>query len=228
MKLLFVPTDRAPRTIKSGVFRGLRMELDLTSQTQLYLGLFERELHKWINRFSMNIKTVIDIGAGEGEYTLYFLTKSPAEKVLAFEPLTTSRTRLMRNLELNGAAPNSRLVLSSKFVGAMDRDNCQTLDSLSSVISPPCLIKIDVEGGEVDVLRGATTLLSSLQTSWIVETHSRQLEEECITIFSQTGFATTVVPNAWWRWVLPEFRPLPHNRWFDLWLKPYCEKPRQN
>jgi predicted RNA methylase len=84
------------------------MELDLMCQTQLYLGLFERELYKWVAKLSTDINTAIDIGAGEGEYTLQLLAKTSAKKVFAFEPSPSNRARLITNLELNGIARDAR------------------------------------------------------------------------------------------------------------------------
>lgn len=213
VKRLLVPSGKTPRTILGGPFQGLRMSLDLTCQSQLYLGLFERELYKWLKRLSRGINTAVDIGAGEGEYTLYFLFKSSAKKVFAFEPDADNRARLMSNLELNELADSSRLVLSSKFVGAFDKEDTCTLDALLPSILPPCLIKMDVDGGEVRILQGASRLLNVPQVSWIIETHSQQLEEDCIRILRQAGFRTTIVRNAWWRIFIPELRPSLHNRW---------------
>jgi hypothetical protein len=31
------------------------------------------------------------------------------------------------------------------------------------------------------------------------------------------GFQLEVVPNAWWRVILPEMRPIEHNRWLAAW-----------
>lgn len=189
------------------------MELDLMCQTQLYLGFFERELYKWVTKLSTDINTAIDIGAGEGEYTLQFLAKTSAKKVFAFEPSPSNRAQLITNLELNGFAHDARLELSSQFVGSSDDASECALDSLLPLISPPCLIKMDVDGTEVNILHGATRLLDLPQFYWIIETHSQQLEEQCIGILHRAGFVTTIIPHAWWRRFIPELRPSPHNRW---------------
>ncbi len=210
---LLVPSGRSARSIKTGPFRGLRMQVDLSCQKQLYVGVFEREVHKWLRRFSPNISTAFDIGAAEGEYTLYFLAKTQARKVFAFEPLETMRDLLAANLELNDLADEPGLVVSPKFVGSRDNGDECSLNSLLGEISPPCLIKIDVDGAEADILRGAGALLDTDQTYWIVETHSKELERQCISTFVSHGFNTVIVPNAWWRMILPESRCTEQNRW---------------
>ena len=43
------------------------------------------------------------------------------------------------------------------------------------------LVKADVEGAEVDVLRGASRLLASPNVSWLLETHSLEHEQACLT-----------------------------------------------
>ena len=210
---LLVPAGRAARSIKTGPFRGLKMQIDLSCQKQLYVGVFEREVCRWLRRFSPNINTAFDIGAGEGEYTLYFLARTQARKVFAFEPLQTMRSILAANLKLNHLADEPGLVVSPKLVGSRDNDRECSLRSLLGQISPPCLIKIDVDGAEADILRGAGPLLDADQTYWIVETHSKELERQCISMFVSHGFNTVIVPNAWWRVILPESRSVEQNRW---------------
>src|SRR5207253_6056803 len=70
IKRLVVPTGEVVRAIRAGPFRGLKMNLDLASQTQIYLGLFEREVYSRVGVLSAGIATAIDIGAAYGEYTL--------------------------------------------------------------------------------------------------------------------------------------------------------------
>src|SRR5262245_60176270 len=94
LKNMVVPAGRAPRRIVAGLFSGLTMELDLRSQTQLYLGLFERETYSAMRRLTTGIASAIDVGAAYGEYTLYLLAKTSAHKVWAFEPASAERERL--------------------------------------------------------------------------------------------------------------------------------------
>lgn len=213
IKQFLLSPKKVPRKIRGGIFRDIKMELNLTHQTQLHLGLHEREVYGWLRKLSRNIKTAIDIGADEGEYTLYFLTKTSANKILSFEPETKGRTQLMRNLELNHVPLNSRLEVCPKFVSAVDTESELSLDSLLPSIQMPCVIKLDVDGGEIKVLQGASALLALPGSAWIIETHSPDLERQCIELLRKAGFKTTIVPNAWWRRIIPETRPLLQNRW---------------
>ena len=62
LKNLMVSPERKHRRILAGPFRDIVMGLSLRSQTQVYLGLFEKEIHPWLNRLSKGIATAIDIG----------------------------------------------------------------------------------------------------------------------------------------------------------------------
>lgn len=190
------------------------MDLDLASQAQLYLGLYEREIGRWLVRLSEGIRSAINIGAGEGEQTLFFLTRTPAQTVFSFEPDEDAHRRLTVNLRLNGSSEHDpRLRLSRRYVGSSDNGRTRALDRLYPALSFPCLVMMDTEGCEADILRGAGKLLRSARVRWIVETHSAPLEQECAALFRQAHHQTAVVSPAWWRIVLPERRPLPHNRW---------------
>jgi FkbM family methyltransferase len=52
----------------------------------------------------------------------------------------------------------------------------------------PSIIKMDVEGAEVDVLRGAANLISQKRTKWIISTHSSSLYDECSKIMVAAGY----------------------------------------
>src|SRR5437763_773300 len=86
VKNWLLPPERRPRKILAGSFRGITMDLSPRSQMQLYLGLYERETYRWLNNLSQGIGSAVDIGAGEGMFTVYFCHKTKAAKVFAFEP----------------------------------------------------------------------------------------------------------------------------------------------
>lgn len=207
--LLFRP-GRKDRRLKGGINAGLWMSTDLAHDTQRWLGLYEREIAAWIERLAPGCATCCDVGANDGYYTLFFLLRTHARRVLAFEPDAGPRAQLEANLALNPGA-SERLTVSPEFVGA--GDGGVTLDEALLPLEPPYLVKADIEGGELAMLEGASQLLAGRQVRWIIETHSPQLERDCVAFLAEHRYRTTVVPNAWWRVVLPELRPLELNRW---------------
>ena len=217
MKNLVVPEGQEPRQIVFGPFKGITMELSFRHQTQIYLGLFERETHGWLKRLSREIHTAIDIGADRGEYTLLFLMRTKATRVLAFEPSPESLPLLHENLKLNSLADSRRLEISPAMVGDSDGAGRIRLDSLIESIQLPCFIKMDVDGAEAEILKGATALNRTGGVRWLIETHSIELERECVKQLEAAGFETRIIRNAWWRVVIPELRPIEHNRWLAAW-----------
>ena len=212
LKLLVVPAGKHWRTVATGAFGGLKMELDLRYQTQLFLGLHERELYRTLRGLAPLARSAIDIGAAEGEYTLFFLARTGAEKVIAVEPSETLCAKLLRNVDANDLNVG-RLEVCRQMIGEHDVDSQLRLDSLAGSLNFPAVIKIDVDGAEASVLRGASGLLTRHDIHWVVETHSETLEEECLSIFRAAGMRCQIVRNAWWRVIVPENRPVPHNRW---------------
>lgn len=218
LKSTFVTDARKPRKILAGPFRGIVMNLSLQSQAQMYIGLFERETHRWIRRFSRNLCSAADVGAAYGEYTLFFALKTSAKNVYAFEPDQECLPAFRDSLGLNPKGDWShKIIASSVFVGDSDTGNTMTLDSLIDSIETPCFVKVDVDGCVEAVLKGARRLNALRDIRWLIETHSRPLEDACVRILSDAGFKTKIVKNAWWRILIPEQRPSEHNRWLVAW-----------
>jgi hypothetical protein len=193
------------------------MALSLRHQSQIYLGLFEREVHPWLRRLSRGIRTAIDIGADHGEYTLFFLWRTDADRILAFEPNPEALPLLRENLKLNSLAESNRLELSTAAVGEGDGTGKISLDSLAGSMQLPCFIKMDVDGAEAEILKGAAKLNRLGGVRWLIETHSKSLEYECLEQLKAAGFETKIIRNAWWRGLVPELRPIEHNRWLAAW-----------
>lgn len=193
------------------------MDLSLRTEMQLYLGLFEKETHAWLSRLSKGIMTAIDIGVAYGEYTLYFLSKTQAKRVFAFEPDISLFPYFYKNLKLNELDQSMRLEISHRFLGVSDTEQTIRLDSLANSIQAPCFIKMDVDGAEEEILAGARKINGLPDMRWLIETHSKDLEVACEEILRASGFQTRIVPNAPWRAVVPEQRPIEQNRWLAAW-----------
>lgn len=146
----------------------------------------------------------VDVGASTGWFAVPFAKRG--HKVIAFECNARSAARLKVNCDLNDVAivlhevaasdrngtavftHNPRLPLTSggslEHVAA-NRANetvpCATLDSL--VDEPVALLKIDVEGHEIAVLRGAERLVTESRPALVLEAntprHEQALAEWC-------------------------------------------------
>lgn len=207
VKNALLPGGLHPRAILTGPFKGIRMEMNLHSEAQIYAGLFERELYPSIRALAAGVRTVVDIGAAHGEYTLFALLKTDAERVISFEPDPPMIDALHRNLKHNGLDRTSRLELCTKYLGVADDANTIAAIRLAERIEPPCFLKLDIEGGEGAVLRAASPgLLEKAGLRWLIETHSHALRDECNGILKSHGYTTTYIPQAGWRVVLPEMR----------------------
>lgn len=212
LKNSIVTPGAAPRRIQTGAFKGLSMALDLRTGAQVYLGLYERELHRWVRSLGRHAVTAIDVGAADGAYSMYFLKRTGVRTVYAFESDAAALEHLRANLQLNDLAGDARLHVFPSAAGT-GGDGTVALDSLADRIVTPCVIKLDVEGSEMDVLSGASALLRRGGTSWIIETHSAALEEDCARLLRDHGLSVRIVSPAWWRAAVPEHRPMTHNRW---------------
>lgn len=163
-----------------------------TGLTQnIYVGLHEFSEMSFLLHFLRKDDVFLDVGANSGAYSILAGTVCRA-KVLAFEPIPSTYSRLVANLDLNGLFP--RCVTRNIGLGSsesilymtenLDTMNQVTLEHEHSKSIPiqintldnesrdiePSLVKIDVEGWETEVLRGSRELLNkSHLASLIVE-----------------------------------------------------------
>jgi hypothetical protein len=200
------------------------MNLCLRGQTQMFLGLFEQETHSWLTRLSHGVATAIDIGVAYGEHTLFFLKKTKAATILAFDGDPGCPELIGENLKLNGLDQSNRLAIIPTFLG--EAEPYVRLDSFLDRIQYPCIIKMDVDGAEVSILKSAKAINALPQVRWLIEVHSRKLEEGCQEILQAAGFETRVIPHKWWRSFLPMLNTTPQGnsvlnrediRWLAAW-----------
>jgi FkbM family methyltransferase len=141
---------------------------------------------------------VFDVGANIGAYALLFAQwVGPRGRVFAFEPSPPSRTGLERHLQLNDVEDRVEIVpaavcdRSGHATFHLDRFGGMSGLHTSPDLAPtalnvetttldrfceergvkPDVVKIDVEGAELEVLRGARSTLSSPDVIAFVEFH---------------------------------------------------------
>lgn len=144
-------------------------------------------------------RVAFDVGANIGQAAAALAPNF--ERVISFEPCDESAT-ILRSL----AAPNVTVVAAavSAHVGAVRLDetansirtgqlttgsklgwgdvigsrevDATTLDQATGVYGTPDLVKVDVEGHELQVLDGAPLLLAARSATWLIEVHDRTHE----------------------------------------------------
>ncbi|NDW04373.1 FkbM family methyltransferase [Jiella pacifica] len=145
------------------------------------------------------IDTFIDVGANIGTYSLFLSRLAGVGAIHAFEPNGKSFEELGRNIVLNGLAQKvhtHRLAASStsgqavfQVVGDYSGANgikstsihaagiaesvveCVTLDSMLDAFGERIGLKIDVEGHELEVLRGARQVLTTRKALLQIENY---------------------------------------------------------
>jgi hypothetical protein len=212
LKDLLFPKGIRPYVVMTGVFRGLKIDIDLQNASQVWMGFYERETYRWIHQFGAGCSTAIDVGAAQGELTLYLLKRTEASRVIAYDPSPEYDATFTRNLRMNGFSDDSRLVRRRQFVGNGTNGTVR-LDALNGLLESPVFIKVDVDGSEVDVLEGAVGLLELMKVRLLIETHSSELERRCDSFLQRMGYQTRIVKNAIWRILLKDMRPIELNRW---------------
>lgn len=212
LKKLIFPDQSGDYKILGGIARGCKMRMNLRNRLQRWIGIDERELYHPLRVQIAASKSLVDVGANDGYYTLSFLA-SGAERVVACEgsPAVTEELRI--NASINGFAPDNRFRIVNACIGN-EPGNVALRDVLSE-LPLPAFVKLDVDGVEVSVLKSAEGHPQLDKVSWILEVHSLELETQCLKWFEQHGYQTRIIKNAWWRKIVPETRIIEHNRWIE-------------
>ena len=201
------------RRLPAGPAAGLRLEVDPASPLSLYLGLFELELAPHVRALCRPGCRSFDVGAYNGYYGLMFARRSGAP-ALCFESDEEACRRIERNRAANpGLAALVGVRHSYAAFEVNEAENCTTLDvaAASEGGFEPDLVKIDVEGAEASVLRGARGILAGRRPGVIVEVHSPELEHECGELLVEHGYAPRVVGQR--KRLRQHGRSRAHNRW---------------
>lgn len=204
LKSIFLPHGRVPRRIRGGELAGFRMPLDLQEDTQVWRGIYEQALQVWVRRQLHPGAICFDVGAAEGWAALLMASRAPGGCVYAFEP--SSRGDLIQEtFRLNEGRPLAELRIVKALVGnplgtpdGSQPDNSVPLISLDDFFDQSGLqrcdiLKIDVDGPEVEVLQGAVKLIERFRPKMCVEIHSRPAFAEVASRLADWGYRTSVV-----------------------------------
>jgi FkbM family methyltransferase len=167
-------------------------------------------LHEYVDmRFVLdNLKPddlFVDIGANVGSYTI-LASKVCKARTICVEPDPETVDLLRRNIAVNGidgrvevinSALGAELGVINFTIGLGTTNRVATTDdaevrqvpvkTLDSILKGRCptIIKIDVEGYELEVFKGATRTLADLRLTAII---TETLDPEVLRILSNAGF----------------------------------------
>jgi FkbM family methyltransferase len=154
--------------------------------------------------------TVVDVGATCGDWSIIAGKFFGVDKVLAIEPSPIPFSSLLKNIRLNNLTnviipikaclwssdtqiylhSSPSLFLSVQGSGSALRVKARKLDSLieETGLKDLNLLKIDTEGSELRVLRGAISTIRRFRPKMIIEVHSSELREKVIGFLLSEGY----------------------------------------
>lgn len=165
----------------------------------------EEKVLDYLKKIKTSPAVFYDIGANIGLYSLIIAREDPSCQVHAFEPETYNYQKLVRNIQLNrlpNIIPHLCAIGSKKKLGYLylkgqtagqgrhslikptNKPYTPTvvwdLDSFITEkdIPPPDFIKIDVEGYEIEVVKGMSKLLTTKKPTLIIEVHHKWIQKE--------------------------------------------------
>ena len=211
VKQLLLGTGRRGRRIPFGLYKGLVLSIDPTVETSFYLGLYEVETAPWLRQAVLQAQSLVDVGTGAGELSMWGLAHANIRRVLAYDA-SPERWHIFReNQQLNGFEADERLTaVEGRFLGRQQQGEAE---EILGCLPEPILFKIDVEGGEEAILERMRSFLATKRCLLLVETHSKMLDESCRRVLEAAGYEVRSLTPAWWRCFWPENRPLPFNQW---------------
>lgn len=206
---------------KSGLQFRVRTAMDVWSVKETFID----EFYKIFGTAIENNWTIVDIGAGIGEFCIYAAHGYPNNKIYAFEPFDGSFALLQKNLQLNqieNVYPICNAINDSnepmtiqrptsqplQFVTTASTDNQIDGNTIQSItleqawsfynIDECNLLKLDCEGCEYAVLLNASDgILNSIQRI-VMEYHDNVApfnHSDLVNFLTQKGFTVHLQPN---------------------------------
>ena len=189
-----LPNRTLPLPILSGPFRGATINLNPQYSLRKVFGIYEHELNEWLEKALLRVDTVLDVGANDGYFTFgcaaAFRRLKRSAEIMAFEPISQHFEELKSSLD-NQPKDKVQVSLYNCLVGAEVKAGMTTLDAIAHEQPFPkapekALIKIDVEGAELEVIAGASAWLNPTNY-FLIEVHDASFLDILIQKFSAQG-----------------------------------------
>jgi FkbM family methyltransferase len=207
LPLRLIPKEAEVRILQ-GPLRGKRW-IAGSSIHGCWLGSYEAAKQRKIVELVRPGMVCWDVGANVGFYTLFLAELvGTSGRVFAFEPVPRNVELLRRHVEMNRCRTaqifpcalgdlDGEVKFSPGPNASMGRIAaegpltvpCFRADTLLATgeVEAPDVIKIDVEGAEADVLRGARGMLERHPVIFLA-THGRTVHRECVGLLLASGY----------------------------------------
>jgi len=212
-KLLRVPLRLIPKTmvvpILQGALRGKKWTVGSATHG-CWLGSYEYHKQKALQKELEIGDVVYDIGANVGFYSLLAsVLVGETGHVYSFEPFPENLRELRRHLEMNritNCTVVDAAVSSADGQAIFDPsdDRCTgrlaangsipvrtvALDGLvlRKEIRPPTLLKIDIEGAELECLQGASNSIQEYRPLIFLATHGQEIHSSCTELLTNWNY----------------------------------------
>ncbi|MDH3975265.1 MAG: FkbM family methyltransferase [Deltaproteobacteria bacterium] len=208
--------------INAGPAKGLKYPVSLPKDKLIWMGTYEAELANIASKSVTQNAICYDIGGYRGFFSGVFAIAG-AKSVYVFEPFPENFEQIKHLIELNPNLPikvkqmaigNKNTitkfnVMPDESMGKLVNSTFQkdrkanrvinvSLKKIDSLIRDdgfptPDIIKIDVEGAEVNVLRGAQEALRLKHPQLFIEAHSKKLCMDCSSILKSLDYQVTIL-----------------------------------
>lgn len=199
--------------VRHGPAKGAILRTTYRWGSRTIFGLYESEMAPYLRRYVNSRDVCYDIGAAGGYYAFAFARLAAPGRVYCFE-MDEECAKQLKALTARNEHLGSIVSVHHTRIGDAHLGESRT--SLDAIVykhgwQTPDVVKVDAEGGELDILRGAERLLREHHPRLIIEVHSMQLEQACQRLLENVSYKPVVVNN---RLVMAEsaFRR-GHNRW---------------
>jgi FkbM family methyltransferase len=210
--LRYLP-QQAVVPIVSGRLRGKRWVIG-AGPHGYWAGIYEADKQRHLQRLVRRGDCVFDVGANAGFFTLLASELvGPTGRVVAFEPLPRNIGYLQRHLRMNraanvrlctaavGDAPGTALftIAGNPSMGSLSATGTLSVPVVAldtfvgdKKLRPPQVIKIDVEGAESAVLRGAAEILTRYRPYILFSGHGTAQQQACAALLADLGYDLVV------------------------------------
>jgi FkbM family methyltransferase len=218
-----LPRYHVPHKVMSGPLQGLRIVTSWHDYPAAICGYTERKLTDWLLENARPGETWLDVGANSGYTSLALCRRVGANgRVYAFEPALATAACLERTGRVNNFGQLVALPLALADAPAPTILRCTTdrgmidsqmatddpdaiaqimavsLDAIWNGIAPPDPtihgIKIDVQGMEVEALRGMEWTLARYQPKIILEIHRDVPRADVLSLLESCGYRDAPIP----------------------------------